>query len=318
MSADYVVEPLSAETFAELAPLMQDAFGDTVESAFFNWKYLDNPAGPAIGNIARAGPGGEVAAFYGMIPEIYRWGSEVHRIYQSCDTMTHSRHRRRGLFRLLALETYQTAKAVYPHFFAYGFGGPTSTPGFLKMDWRIEFEISHLFRPFPLTMLPAWRGSVGKVRSLAAPTDELVEMIRASAAGQSNSIEKSEAFIRWRLGNPLRRYEYLVDDAGAYAIYYRAGGIQVLFDFWEREPGVGTAVWNALRRASLSPRTKGILTFAQRGTALEQRLKRYGFVRNPFNRGPGAGTIPFITFGECPGGWRAENWSITPFDHDSY
>ena len=318
MSVDYVVEPLTAATFSELAPLMQDAFGDTVDSSFFNWKYLDNPAGPALGNIARAGPGGEVAAFYGMIPENYRWGKHTNRIYQSCDTMTHSRHRRRGLFRLLALETYRAAETADPRFFAYGFGGPTSTPGFLKMDWRIEFELNHFFRPYPLTLLPGRRRHARKVRRLDGPTDELVAMIRASSAGDVNSIDKTDAFIRWRLANPRRRYEYLLDDAGAYAIYYRAGGILFLFDFWEREPDVGAVVWNELRRASLSPRSKGVLTFAQRGTGLQKRLKRYGFIRNPFRRGPGADTIPFITYGESPCGRGPESWSITPFDHDSY
>jgi hypothetical protein len=93
-----------------------------------------------------------------MIPEIYRWGIEQRRIYQSCDTMTHSGHRRKGLFQLLATRTYDEARAADPGFFAYGFGGPTSTPGFLKMGWRVELELPYLFQPFPLTKVRLFGG----------------------------------------------------------------------------------------------------------------------------------------------------------------
>ena len=318
VSVDYFVENLTPKTFAELAPLMEDAFGGTVGTNYFEWKYLHNPSGPAIGNIARAGQDGEVAAFYGMIPENCHWGNRSRRIYQSCDTMTHSRHRRRGLFRLLALETYQAARAADEDFFAFGFGGPKSTPGLLKMGWQIEFDLVNLFRPYPLTLLPIGMTGSNNIHRSNEPTDELIAMVRSSSADEIGSIEKTEAFVRWRLGNPLHTYEYLIEGQDAYAIYYREGRILFIFDFWERVPGSGKSIWNALRLASLVAPCKGVLTFAQPGTAFERRLKRYGFIRNPFKRGPGAGTIPFVTYGECPGGRGADHWSITPFDHDSY
>ncbi len=318
MSGDYLVEPLDRSRFSELAPLMKDAFGDEVDADYFEWKYWQNPSGPAIGNIARHRDSGELAAFYGMIPEIYRWGAERRRIYQSCDTMTHSRHRRKGLFQLLARETYAAAQSDDPAFCAFGFGGPTSTPGFLKMGWRIAFGIPYRFRPFPLTLLPAVGSAKGKVRRLEQPDDALVAMICKSSAGRTNSVEMSEPFVRWRLANPLRCYQLWVDDGnGAYAISYRSGNLLLLLDFWEESRGRGRNVWNAIRAESLSPKTKGVLTFAQAGSDYDVRLRSYGFLRNPFSRGPAAGTIPFITFGGCPDD-GPEAWSITPLDHDSY
>ena len=68
MSADaYTIEPLVPELFNQLVPLMEDVFGGAPQTALFDWKYLQNPAGPAIGHVARSATG-ELAAFYGMIP----------------------------------------------------------------------------------------------------------------------------------------------------------------------------------------------------------------------------------------------------------
>ena len=317
-TADYAIEPLDPARLADLAPLMKDAFGDTVDGGFFQWKYNDNPGGRAIGHIARHRPSGELAAFYGMIPELYRWGSERRRVYQSCDTMTHSGHRRKGLFQLLARHTYAGAQADDPGFSAFGFGGPTSTPGFVKMGWQVAFEVPYRFRPFPLTLLSSAASKRAKVRRLGQIDDQVVAMIRSNFAERAHGLEASDDFIRWRLANPLRRYQYWVDDDGAYAISYRNGDLLLVLDFWEASAGAGRHVWDAVRAESLSPRTKGVLTFAQPGTAYDRRLRDYGLLRNPFGRGPAADKIPFITLGDFPGESSFSDWSITPFDHDSF
>ena len=312
----YQSESLTPEIFAELAPLMMDAFGDSVDSRYFDWKYQENPAGAATGRIARA-DNGEIAAFYGMIPEVVRFGGKPHRIYQSCDTMTHTRHRRRGLFQRLAKETFAEARAADPNFFAYGFGGPTSTPGFLKMGWRIDAEVPNRFRPFPLTLLPVFGANPGKVQQLEAPDETLIASIAEADDQRDGRVERSEAFVRWRLRNPLRRYSCLVERGVAHAIFYAIPGSVFLFDLWEASPGAGKNVWDALRRTTLSPRGKGLISFAQPGSPFAEMLSRYGFLRNPFGRGPASGGLPLISFGDHPPGAPAA-WAVSPFDHDSY
>jgi hypothetical protein len=297
---------------------MEDAFGDAVNPSYFDWKYLDNPSGPAVGHIVRANENGEIAAFYGMIPEQYRFDGKLRRIYQSCDTMTHSRHRRRRLFQSLAQLTYESEVEKDPNFFAYGFGGPTSTPGFLKMGWQISFEIPHRFLPYPLTLLRMSGRDSKRVAHLDHLTDDLIGMISQSGENQRNTIAKTEDFIRWRLANPLQAYRFVVDADGAYAIYYRRAGFIFLFDAWEAAPGVGKTVFSVLRGLSAQPPTKGILTFCQAGTAFDRLLRRFGFVRNPFNFGPASARLPFITFGKNSAMHGESLWRITPFDHDSY
>jgi hypothetical protein len=318
MPAEYQIEPISDSTFGRLIPIMQDAFGETVERRLFDWKYRDNPAGPAIGHVAITQDTGEIAAFYGMIPEYYRWGTKSSRIYQSCDTMTHSRHRRKGLFSRLALRTYEQAQKASPDFFAFGFGGPTSTPGFLKMGWTVAFEIPLMFKP-RLLGFRRHTASLGRVSALNELTPELISSIKKSRAAHQNSKVFSEDFIRWRLSNPSKAYKYLVDTNGSYAIFYEAGGFTFLFDFWEETPGAGSALARALDH-SLPSGSKGLLTLTQRGSQLESQLGRYWFIRNPLRRGPGSARTPFITYGTYPASVAqgAAGWHITPFDHDSY
>src|SRR4051812_22084903 len=103
--SDYSIRKLNENEFHLLIPVMQDCFGLNFDVSYFKWKFVDNPAGFVVGFIAEAS-NGEVAAYYGVIPELYSIEGKETTIYQSCDTMTHSRHRRKGLFQKLALHCY--------------------------------------------------------------------------------------------------------------------------------------------------------------------------------------------------------------------
>jgi hypothetical protein len=231
--------------------------------------------------------------------------------------MTHSRHRRQGLFQRLALQTYAEGAEADAAFCAIGFGGETSTPGFLKMNWRIEFEIPYLIKPRLLNFASRWQlGRPCPVTDVVS--DELVALIGENEARRPHSKVLDEPFIRWRLANPLRAYRYAVDPGNAYAIFYRSGGLIHVFDFWEAAPRAGKRVMASLIEASSASGVRGCLTFCQTGSPLYEQLRRYGFLRNPFGRGPASATIPFITYGQFPHGSGPEAWAITPFDHDSF
>jgi hypothetical protein len=323
MSTDpYRLEPIDPTSFSALVPLMKDAFGHNVDTGYFDWKYLDNPAGPAIGHVAIDTASGDIAAFYGMIPEHYRWGDHEAIIYQSCDTMTHSDHRRRGLFQRLAKATFAKAEALNPAFFAYGFGGPTSTPGFVKMGWDIEIDLRFLFRPRLLTQMSGFLGQSETLRIATTPDAPLLELMKANETRREQSKVFDGAFLLWRLAQPRRAYTYVVDPGEAYAIYYQADGHIFLFDFWEMSNGSGTAVLRHVDRAASEPGSKGVLTFAQTTGTFARSLRRHGYLSNPFKRGPATARIPFITYGPAgiPGGQpgAARAWDISPIDHDSY
>jgi hypothetical protein len=320
-SARYRSEAIAPETFDVLVPLMKDAFGADVDVGYFDWKYRQNPAGPAIGRIAIAADTGEIAAFYGMIPESYRMGAERVRVYQSCDTMTHTRHRRQGLFNRLALETYDEALKADPKFLAIGFSGPASTPGFMKMKWNVAAEIPSLFKPRILCWLGALGGGAKDVETSNQLAQSVVELMQANERGRENSKVYDAAFLQWRLRNPRRNYTFLHDPGNAYAIVSANERFLFLFDFWERTPKSGKAVMRQVQAMAAKPGSKGLLTFCQRGSTLERTAMRYGFLRNDFGRGPASFRTPFITFGGERGDARMRTagvWDISPIDHDSY
>lgn len=315
MSQGYKIEPLTNELLPLLVPLMEDVFGGNPRTALFDWKYRNNPAGPAIGHAARSASG-ELVAFYGMIPEIYRWGTINRRIYQSCDTMTHSRHRRKGLFQLLAKATYVAAAEADPGFFAIGFSGPMSTPGFLKMGWTAPFDIPHRFKPRLLAQLGALGGR-GPIASDEMPA-ELPYLMRKREGKRTNSKSFYPEFVSWRLSSPSVRYSYLIDD-GAYAVFKRSPGFVYLLDCWEDGPGAGKQVMAELNREASSRDSRGLLTACQLGSDCDLMLRRYAFFRNPFERGPASERTPFIVFGAppVPEATSAAGWELTSIDFDS-
>jgi hypothetical protein len=314
MSEDYTVEPLTPELFPQLVPLMEDVFGGNPQAELFDWKYLRNPAGPAIGHIARARDG-EVAAFYGMIPEIYRWGDREQRVYQSCDTMTHSRHRRRGLFQLLAKQTYAKAEAADPKFFAIGFSGPMSTPGFLKMNWTAPLSIPHRFKPRLFAQLGA--GGHGPEVLASIPAD-LPRLMKERERSRVNSKSFYPEFVAWRLSTPAQTYEYLIDD-GAYAVFRRSADFVYLLDFHETGRGAGRGVMRALNREASRPGCRGLLTACQSNGDMDRLLRRYFYLANPFDRGPASEKTPFIIYGKppAPAATTEQGWQITSIDFDS-
>lgn len=313
MSEGYTIEPLTPEVFPQLAPLMADAFGGRPATGLFDWKYLRNPAGHAIGYVARSALG-ELAAFYGMIPERFRWGQSEHRIYQSCDTMTHSRHRRKGLFQWLAQETYAAAKSVDSGFFAIGFSGATSTPGFYKMGWTSPFEVPHRFKPRLLAQLG---GGSGPEKREAMPAN-LPDLMRQREATRPCSRVFYPEYVEWRLSMPAANYAFLADE-GAYAVFRQGSGFVHLLDFWEAEHGAGRGVMRALNREASAPGSKGLLTACQAGGDLDLLLRRYAYLANPFRRGPASHRTPFIVYGKPPvqAAATVQGWQITSIDFDS-
>lgn len=325
---EYKVELLEPKNFDQLIPIMRDCFGINVDVDYFKWKFLNNPAGPFIGFVAISKEG-EYAAYYGVIPELYQFGETQKIIYQSCDTMTHSRHRRKGLFQLLAKECFQYLKDQ-GRLFVIGFGGGQSTPGFLKFGWKKIFEVRYLFRPqilsrigqFKLNFLYAKNFRVVDLQSL----DEIVSLRKFVKPNKVTQVFNSD-FINWRLSNP--RIQYLVkcvkeiksDIIAGYFIYYHFENKIILFDFFSRNEDAITLMVDALDQISIKNKSKGIITISQLEINFSDSLRRNGFWVNLFNRGPLHEKIPFIIYASEPELIKYNDsgeWEITPFCHDAF
>ncbi len=327
MSAEnYEIRQIGPSGFELLVPLMKDCFGLTVDIDYFRWKYTQNPAGDFIGFTAVDKETGEVGAYYGVIPELYMVQGREQVIYQSCDTMTHSKHRRRGLFQLLALHCYDFMQQQ-GQLQVYGYGGAQSTPGFIKFGWIQLFELVLLFYPRQLTILRALRG--GKGKGTIAPVTDIAllrPLLLSSNAHSTVHAAKLPDNYRWRIANPMHQYQVsaYTNAAGTitgYVVYYRNADKIFLFDWGFADKQAEQALFRMLKDNIAGDKTcKGLVSLAKKGSTGYAVLRRNGLLVNPFKKGPLTERTPFIVYmkGDNAKGLDiAAHWEPGPYDHDA-
>lgn len=318
--SDYTIQKLKNDEFHLLIPLMKDCFGMQVNIQYFEWKFIHNPAGFVEGFIA-VSSGGEVAAYYGVIPEIYIINGKKTTIYQSCDTMTHSNHRRKGLFQKLALHCFEHLTNEN-RLFVIGFGGGQSTPGFLKFGWVQVFKMRTYFYPRILALLPfSINKNIEQINDYALIEDLI---IKSNGTPVIHAHKTLESFT-WRLSNPLYDYKVIAYKTiegkyTSYVCYYVTGNKLFLFDFYFENNKGSHALIGYLKKSVSKNKYKGIISFLQEDSSYSQLLKKAGFMSNPFEKGPLSEKVPFIFYTNSAdmGKYNNKNcWNVNAFDHDA-
>ena len=158
MSEEYRFERISEERLGDFVALAKNAFGisysieqcrDIFGMGAWGKKY--------VGFLAYNTQTGEPAAFYGIYPCVAEIDGRQVLVAQSGHTMTHTGHRKKGLFYRLAGETFDLARQEGVAF-VFGFPNASSYPGFMKLGWTHDGEMRsyHLLVPtFPLGHLAA-------------------------------------------------------------------------------------------------------------------------------------------------------------------
>jgi hypothetical protein len=137
----------------------------------WRWQFVDNPAGP--GYLRVADDGGTVVGQYAAIPTRFLVDGVERTFAMSCDTMTHPRYQKQGMFVTLARELYAEIAAHHGVTTVWGFPNDASHPGFVgKLEW---YDV-HVFptRVKPLRSAPVlkrWVGSAAVARVLGAAGD---------------------------------------------------------------------------------------------------------------------------------------------------
>jgi len=319
----YDLKRIGSEDFNVLIPLMKNCFGMDVDINYFRWKYTENPAGSFVGFIAIDTFTKEIGGYYGVIPQFFEINGERKTIYQSCDTMTHSEHRRRGLFRKLAMHCYAELEKD-GKLFVIGFGGGQSTPGFLKFGWRRLFDYRYYFRPSQLCRFGQGAESIKNEITLTKALkaiDNGLDVSRSDISARVKGIRTPEQ-IKWRLSNPYHQYLALraKSDEKSYILFYVDGDKLVVFDVHLENPSSGKTMMKFLNREVTKKGFKGIISFCMEGSPDAQTLKSLGFITNPFSFGPLNERVPFILYSskeKMDKYMSAENWHVTTYDHDS-
>lgn len=319
--SDYTIKKLDSDQFNILIPLMNDCFGMKVNTDYFKWKFLDNPAGNFIGFIAVASDTGEVAAYYGVIPEKYSINGEEKTIYQSCDTMTHSKHRRKGLFQKLAIYCYDYLRNN-DKLFVIGFGGGNSTPGFLKFGWRTAFDFRLLFVPKILCYTNPL-SDLNDNCEVVTDLQILKPLIEKKSDSKIYSV-RDTVHMAWRYANPLHSYKIVAFRNGSpiegYVCYYIQNHKILLFDFVFDSKASQKSLIKYIKNQVVKENLKGIVAFCQENGFSANQLKQSGFLINPFNRGPLSEKTPFIFYSDEETMNKfstADCWTINSYDHDA-
>ena len=133
---NYKLKRIGIHALADLVPIFESAFGTSPDMTYISNKHATDFAGVRdIGYVAYSDKD-QPAAFYGVFPLEVRINGEFLLVAQSGDTMVAKEHERRGLFILLANETYKLCKSTRIAG-VFGFPSSSSYPGFVKkLGWE--------------------------------------------------------------------------------------------------------------------------------------------------------------------------------------
>jgi GNAT superfamily N-acetyltransferase len=122
----------STEEIEKVSGLLQLTFGNAslFTREYVGWQYRLNPDGHAVGFNAVA-ENGDLAAHYVTQPLLANFAGREVKGLLSLNTATHPDHRGKGLFTLLAQDTYDHAAAA-GYEFVVGVANQNSTHGFIK------------------------------------------------------------------------------------------------------------------------------------------------------------------------------------------
>ncbi|MBI5371248.1 MAG: GNAT family N-acetyltransferase [Sphingobacteriales bacterium] len=156
---EYTFIRVTAAHYPLLTELYADAFGSRLTVEDIRRRY-DTLAlgGEHVAFMALHTASHTPAAYYGVFPhQVFREKERI-LVAQSGDTMTHSAHRKKGLFVILARLTYAECEKKGIRYI-YGFPNDNSLPGFLKhLQWKetdhvTRYDLKLKWKTFPLSRL---------------------------------------------------------------------------------------------------------------------------------------------------------------------
>lgn len=159
ISPEYSIRSFSLDAFPLMRELFLSAFNVNISYESFQKKYDTTELGHAvIGFIAIYKPTNSPAAYYGVFPVKALINGKEILIAQSGDTMTHTDHRKKGLFTALAHITFE---ACLKQGIEIAFGLPnknsyygfTQKLGWIHLDDIERYDLKLSVKTFPLPKL---------------------------------------------------------------------------------------------------------------------------------------------------------------------
>jgi hypothetical protein len=177
-------EGTPADADAILA-LRREVFGEVdparLRPEIWRWQFVDNPAG--AGWIRLAEHAGAVVGQYAAIATRFRVsrpaGEETRVFAMSCDTMTHPRYQKQGMFVTLARELNADLAERHGVDVVWGFPNDASHPGFVsKLGWFDVHVFPTMVKPLQSRhVLRRWLASPRAAAALGGIADGLYRLV---------------------------------------------------------------------------------------------------------------------------------------------
>lgn len=300
---NFDIRLIDYDNLNELTEMFSLCFGSPPPN-YFEWKFLQNPAGKVAGFVAYHES--EVAGFYGFIPEDFMVNGEKTTIYQSMDTMTHPKYQRQGLFTKLAKKTYEHLIEQDGEVFVIGFPGMNSYPGLMKTGWKEISWINFVFL----------NRTAFKVKTLLKKTSNISfeKILKFDGSFKSYFENKTYStgkilrrfdveFLNWRLSsNPAFGYKVVKINEGrevvgffVYNVVEKKRCFIYHIDFAE----------DRLYEKYLAPicdylfqesQSNSLYTFESSKPFLAETFRKNWFMKNTFGKGPFSYKVPFLGY----------------------
>jgi hypothetical protein len=293
-----LVETANLSRFIEIFHL---CFGIEVNKSYFDWKYLQNPAGNVIAFETINKNTKEIGAFYGIIPEEYMINGERKTIYQSMDTMTHPNYRNRGLFITLANLTYNYAVEQYKSLHLIGIPGSNSYHGFVKkLAWKNPHDFGYIFqhRLF-LKTLNAFKKKSIHLEEINVFDDEVDTFFFNKKNYKSIYKIFNKNILNWKITNHpfLKFISYKIKKEektiGLIIMQKENNNLKIVYvDFLDIE--YRKLLKEAICLVSEILTFKYIYTWEPTESNLKKEFNKCMFFKNPFNKGIFSYKVPLI------------------------
>lgn len=311
------------------------------------WQYFEHPTQKLFVDLAVAD--GRIGAIYAVQPASVRVRGATRLAAQSVDTLVDADFRGRGLFTKMASSVYQRIDEEGGAF-VYGFPNANSAPGFFKkLGWKTLDPVPFLVRPLrtgfvasklplgswarrlPDFRIPILASRLGPGQELRPITDfESVEALwKRFAADVAVSVERSAAYLRWRLAKPGEPYVCVGLFEGAELVAFcayltvdkhggRVGYVVELI----HEPGrhdAGAALLGECLSRMASEGAEAVLAWAFRHSPNAKAYARAGFLPLPERLRPIELHIGVRPLDESLSGVLGDrrNWYISYCDSDT-
>lgn len=149
----YSVVRLNKENLSDLARLHLAVYGKAVSPDFFPKKYTTAFTGVEYVGVIAYNDQQEPVGFYGVIPCFVNYNGKKYLAAQSADTMTHPKHRYKGLFVDLSNQTFALCRDSGIHL-VFGFPNQHSYHGAVnKLGWQQTDTMSFFIIPVNASLL---------------------------------------------------------------------------------------------------------------------------------------------------------------------